>query len=75
MRDTPPGRATSRWRDVTSLYTTAYGCDNDVKTVIRSYELCGLFHVDDFVKGDYSPGYEQSYDYQTYPDVEGRAER
>jgi len=27
------------------------------------------------VKGDYDPGHEQSDDYQTYTDVEGRAER
>jgi len=52
-----------------------YECYNDGTTVVRSYEFCGLFHVDDFVKGDYNPGHEQSYDYQTYPDVEGRAER
>jgi hypothetical protein len=57
------------------LCATDYECYNAGTTAIRSYEFCGLFHVDDFVKGDYNPGHEQSYDYQTYPDVEGRAER
>jgi hypothetical protein len=43
--------------------------------MFRSYEFCGLFHVDDFVKGYYNPHHEQSDDYQTCTTVEGQAEQ